>query len=235
MEVSIMSHKKLIGMAVMFTLTVLLSACNIGATPAPTQDLGAIYTQAADLVATQFALQQTQTALAVPPSPIPSPTSQPPATFPVGTAFGASTPFGGSTPFGAVTQPGGFFPTATIAALATASGPVCNDSRFISEDIPDGTVMKPGQEFEKTWYLQNAGTCTWDDGYVFTYQGGTLDGYSLKIKDTSQFVKPGDTATFTVSLTASLEPQKYTDCWKMKDDRGNYFGTYACVTIVVQK
>ena len=235
MEVSIMSHKKLIGVAVTGFLVILLSACNIGSTPAPTQDLGAIYTQAADLVATQFALQQTQTAMAVPPTPLPSPTLQPLPTFPVGTPFSVSTPFGASTPFTVGTQPGGFFPTATISALATSSGPKCNDSVFVSETIPDKTVMKPGQEFDKSWTLYNSGTCTWDDGYVFTYLGGTLDGYSVSIKNTSDFVKPGANTSFAVHLTASLQPTEYQDCWRMKDDKGYYFGTYACVDIIVQK
>jgi hypothetical protein len=235
MEVSTMSHKKLIGMAVTLLLVILLSACNIGATQAPTQDLGAIYTQAADLVATQFALQQTQTAMAVPPSPIPSPTAQPLPTFPVGTPFGVSTPFGASTPFGIATQPGGFFPTATIAALATSSGPKCNDSVFVSETVPDKTVFKPGQDFDKSWTLYNSGTCTWDDGYSFTYLGGTLDGYTISIKNASDFVKPGANVSYAVHLTASLTPNEYQDCWKMRDDQGNYFGTYACVDIIVQK
>ena len=140
MEVTIMSLKKLIGMAAMVTLTVLLSACNIGTTPVPTQDVGLIYTQAAQLVATQFAMQQTQTALAIPPTALPSPTALAVPTFPVATPFGVSTPFGASTPFGVATQPGGFLPTATIMALATTSGSQCDSASFIADvNVPDGT------------------------------------------------------------------------------------------------
>jgi hypothetical protein len=232
-----MYYKKLIGMGVMLAITILLSACNIGATPAPTQDLNAIYTQAAELVATQFALQQTQTALAVPPTPLPSPTAQPLPTFAIGTPFTVSTPIGG-TPLGLSTQPGGFFPTATIAALSTVSGPKCNDAIFTGQEYPlDGAVMKPGQDFEKWWTIKNTGTCTWDEGYEFHYLGGTLDGYSIKIQKPSDFVKPGETITFKVKLTASLQPNTYTDCWSMMDDKGYYFGQspVACVQIVVKK
>jgi hypothetical protein len=247
MEVSIMSLKKLIGMAVMVVLTILLSACNIGATPAPTQDVGLIYTQAAQLVATQFAMQQTQTALAVPPTPLPSPTmAAAPVipTFPVATPFGVSTPFGGatpfgaSTPFGAATQPGGFLPTATIKALATAAAPQCDSAILIADiTVPDGTELKPGKDFEKVWRIQNTGTCTWDDGYSFVYMGGSLDGYNLYFKTEEKFVKPGATVDLGVDLTASLTPNTYQECWSMMNDKGQYFpySPVACVKIVVKK
>jgi len=233
-----MSLKKLIGMAAMVALTVLLSACNIGTTPAPTQDVGLIYTQAAQLVATQFAMQQTQTALAIPPTALPSPIAPAIPTFPVATPFGASTPFGGSTPFVIVTQPGGFLPTSTIMALATASGPVCDHATFVSDDsIPDGTIMKPGNSFDKTWTIKNTGTCTWDDGYVFAYLGGTLGGYDIKIKNRNDFVAPDAAISLTVHLNASLAPNTYQECWSMRNDKGSYFpdSPLACVKIVVQK
>jgi len=240
-----MSLKKLSGMAVMVVLTILLSACNIGATPAPTQDVGLIYTQAAQLVATQFAMQQTQTALAIPPTPLPSPTAPVIATFSVA-PFGVSTPPGGgipfststSLPFGAATLPGGFLPTATIRALATASGPECDRAIFTgNENYPDGTVMKPGNSFDKTWEIKNAGTCTWDDGYAFVYLGGTFGGYDIKIKNKGDFVAPGQTVNYTVHLNASLAPNTYQECWSMRNDKGKYFQDtpIACIKIIVKK
>jgi hypothetical protein len=239
MEVSIMSLKKLIGMVTMVTLTILLSACNIGTTPAPTQDVGLMYTQAAQLVATQFAMQQTQTALAIPPTVFPSPTTALAVpTFPVATPFGASTPLGGSTPFGVATQPGGFLPTATIMALATTSGPVCDSATFVADlTVPDGTEFKPGVDFDKVWRIQNTGTCTWDDGYTFVYGGGSLDGYTLDFKAKDKFVAPGATVDLGVHLTASLVPNTYQECWSMKNDKGQFFphSPVACVKIVVVK
>jgi hypothetical protein len=241
---TIMSLKKLIGMAVMVTLTVLLSACNIGTTPAPTQDVGLIYTQAAQLVATQFAMQQTQTALAIPPTALPSPAALAVPTFPVATPFGVSTPFGGSTPFGAstpfgvATQPGGFLPTVTIMVLATPTGPQCDSATFVADvTVPDDTEFKPGTDFEKIWRIQNTGTCTWDDGYSFVYMGGSLDGYNLYFKTKEKFVKPGATVDFGVDLTASIVPNTYQECWSMKNDRGQYFphSPVACVKVIVKK
>ena len=126
-------------------------------------------------------------------------------------------------------------PTSALLPQATQAGPVCNDSVFISETVPDGTVFKPGQDFQKSWTLQNTGTCTWDEGYALVYLGGTLDGYNINIKKKEDFTPPGSTQVFKVNLTASLAEKEYTECWRMMDDKGYYFGTFVCVTIVVKK
>jgi hypothetical protein len=207
----------------------LLSACNIGinAPPAPTQDVNAIFTQAAETMIAQFSAQQTQTAQAIPPTPLPSQTPLPSFTPPsLGTPFGA-----GATPFGA------FTPLASVPApVGTPSGPLCNDSGFVSETYPDGSILKPGEDFKKVWAVQNTGTCMWDDGYVFTFAAGDkLDGYNVPIEFTKDFVKPGEVHNFAVDLTAHLAPGTYQGCWKMKDDHGYFFGSYFCVVIEVRK
>ncbi len=231
-----MQNKKNIRLIAGLLFLTLLSACTMGQAPAPTMDVGFINTQGAQLVATQFSLLQTQTAMAVPPSPLPSPTLALPTFAPVDAPTFAVVQI--PTQAGVSTLASGFLPTATLQVFATASGPKCNDAVFTGqENVPDGTVMKPGIEFEKYWVIQNTGTCLWDDGYSFTYLGGTLDGYTIKFTDASQFVKPGAQVTFKVDLTASLTPNTYTDCWSMKDDKGYYFGQspIACVNIVVKK
>jgi hypothetical protein len=103
------------------------------------------------------------------------------------------------------------------------------------ETIPDGTVMQRGKEFTQTWEIKNTGTCTWDDGYKLVYLGGKLEGYTIEIKKKEDFTAPGENQTFVVKLKAPKTPNTYTDCWKMQDDHaGYYFGTYLCVTIVVE-
>lgn len=214
-------------------LALVLSACNFGQEPEPTPDVGAIFTAAAETVVAQFSLQLTQTALAVPPTPTQAPTNTP------ATAFAVVSPGTTSLATSAVeTQPGVIsFPTATpIAVLATQSGPLCDDYVLVDETVPDGTVLKPGEDFKKSFKLQNTGTCKWDEGYSFEYLGGTLDGYTINLKKSEDFVKPGENIVFVLNLTASLEPDTYTNCWRMKNDRGFYFGPYpVCVTIEVKK
>ncbi|MBI5841188.1 MAG: hypothetical protein HZB19_13910 [Chloroflexi bacterium] len=225
---------------------VVLSACTMGATPAPTQDPGAVQTQAMEIVATQLAMQQTQTAMAFSPTPqatltpLATATVAPPTfasvggsttTTPVGVGT-VATP-GVGTPFAFNTPAAGF--TAAASPVPTQAGTPCNEAIFISETVPDGTVFKPGKNFEKAWQVQNGGTCMWDEGYVLRYLGGSLDGYDIELKKSSDFVGPGEMQVFKVNLTASLVPNVYQECWRMQDDKGYYFGTYLCVKIEVKE
>lgn len=223
-------------------LALVLSACNLGQEPEPTPDVGVIFTAAAETVVAQFSLEQTQTALAA-PTATQTPTVTPTTAFAV-VSPGVATATGQAltTPFptlGVGTQPTTIatFPTATpLVGQATPSGPLCDDYILADETVPDGTIFKPGEDFVKTFTLQNTGTCTWDEGYSFEYLGGTLDGYTINIKKSADFVGPGESILFKLNLTASLEPNTYTNCWKMKNDRGFYFGPYpVCVVIEVQK
>jgi hypothetical protein len=209
---------RLVQMAMMAAI---LSACNLGAAPVPTQDIGVIQTQAVGLVATQFSMLQTQTAVAASPTPLPSFTPLP-----------TVTPAAASTAFVFNTPAAGFTPLASAAPTQVADP--CLQSAFVADvAIPDGTEMKPGEDFMKIWQIQNTGTCMWDDGYVLKYVGGRMDGYNVPIDQTHEFVKPGGIREFKVDLTAPLEEGHYEDCWKMQDDGGHYFGTYLCVKIVV--
>jgi hypothetical protein len=232
----IMQLKKYVWAITAIFMAGVLASCNIGKAAEPTPDVNAIYTSAAQTMIAALNAQQTQTAQAITPTPRSTATSQasstPVATFAISTG---SVPFGTPLIFG---TPGtALAPISTPAAGtagSTASG--CDNSAWVSDvDVPDGTVMKPGKDFVKTWAIENTGTCTWDEGYTLVYQGGTLDGYNVKIQKKDQFVEPGKTTYFSVNLTASLTPNTYTDCWKMQNDTGAYFGTYLCVTIKVQK
>jgi len=222
-------------------LTLILSACNLGQEPEPTPDVGVIFTAAAETVMAQFSLELTQTALAA-PTATQMPTNTPPTSFAV-VSPGAESPVAPAlTPiatFGAGTQPTSVIslPTITsVAVLPTQSGPLCDDYILANETVPDGTVFKPGEDFVKTFTLQNTGTCRWDEGYSFEYLGGTLDGYTIKLKKSQDFVDPGSSITFKLDLTASVQQQTYTDCWRMKNDGGYYFGPYpVCVVIEVKK
>ena len=211
--------------AIVVLLAMSLSACNIGATPAPTVDVNAIYTSAAETALADLSQKLTQTAQAASPTPLPTNTS-----LPTNTPFATlslATPFGGGTPLAGIT------PLAT--PVGTLSGPLCNDSAFIADvTIPDGTHMKPGQDFEKIWAIQNSGTCTWDEGYALVFASGDdLDGYTIEINKAADFVDPGETINFKMNLTASVTKREYTGCWKMQDDGGHFFGTFLCVNIIV--
>jgi len=238
MEVSM--KIKLIVITILISL--LAGACNLGATPAPTQDPGAIQTQAMETVGAQFAAQETQTALAIPPTPLPANTPLPTPTLaslptfaPVGgapTLPGINTPIPGVTPLASLT-PG------VYATITTKNG--CNDGLYIGETPPyDGEVVKAGKEFSKGWQIQNTGECTWDEGYVFAFQpdlsNADIKGYDIVIskRKVEEHTEPKHSQTFIVKLTAPNKPGEYKGYWKLRDDAGNYFGPLVSVFIVVK-
>ena len=49
-------------------------------------------------------------------------------------------------------------------------------ANLVGETIPDGTIMQPGETFQKTWRLKNNGTCTWNSSYKIVYWSGDLMG-----------------------------------------------------------
>jgi hypothetical protein len=236
----------------LLTAALALGACNVGATPAPTIDVNAINTAAFNTAMAQVGAQQTQTALAAP-----SATSQPTntavalGTVALPTTGGALPTAGGSgalptvsfniTPNANTTPLAGFTPlagsTAAPAGPTASLGDACNNSAFVADvTIPDNSVLKPGINFEKTWRIQNTGTCTWDEGYTLVYIGGTtpnLDPYDLQIKNSKDFVAGGATADLTVKLTTPCGPGEYNGTWRMRSDTGYFFGTPLSVYVKV--
>ena len=220
---------------------ILLSACNLGAAPEPTLDVNAISTAAVGTVVAQFNAQLTQTALAVPPSPTPINTPlSPPPTFeipanaltlpvqPLNTLpVQVTTPLAGFTPLATVPVSGG--PTQPSSAAG------CDDSVFIADiTYPDGSELKSSKAFEKVWRIKNTGTCTWDDGYSLVWvTGESLSGKTWAIIEKSDFVKPGETKDIGVDMVTPNTAGDHGGCWKMKNDRDQFFGTWLCVVIKV--
>ena len=210
-----------------------LTSCSGGKAPEPTQDVNAVYTSVASTMVAQLIDQQTQTAQAVPPTVLASPTafdtSTPLPTFPA-TALG--TPIIINTPTGAV------FPTNSTGGGTpgtTAAG--CNNSNFISESEPsDGTQFSKGENFSKSWTFQNTGTCTWSNSFSFGFQSGDrMGGKTILISRSVDFTLPGNNHTFTVFFEAPITAGHYIGFWQMRTPGGSSFGSRVWVDIVVKK
>jgi hypothetical protein len=187
----------------LLTTSLILTACNVGATAAPTVDINAINTAALGTAMAQISAQQTMTALAA-PTLTPSATNTPPTLATVGlpTAAGAlpTTNAGGALPtlsFNttqvANTAPAaGFTAVGGAPAVGATAGSVCNNLVYVADaTIPDGTVFDGGEDFTKTWRVQNAGTCKWDEGYKLVYLSGDdeIDPVSVKLQ-ADDFIDP---------------------------------------------
>ena len=112
-------------------------------------------------------------------------------------------------------------PTATFTL---APNPGCTlSANLIQEDPPDGTLLKPGESFLKTWWLQNTGTCTWDSTYKLVYWDGDLIGaavsYPLPV-----VVAPGETKEIPILLQAPAADDSYRGYWRLKSPWGYDFG-----------
>lgn len=226
---------------VLMGLSLIVAGCNFGATPAPTQDINALNTSIVGTTVAQLSSQATATALAVPSATTaPTNTSAPVPTFALNTAEGPS-PTGGipTLSFNATPLPG-FTPlaSATQAAATAALGDSCSNSAFEGDiTVPDGTVFKPGQDFVKTWAIRNTGTCQWDEGFALVFVGGdtAIDPYDYEFKKTKDIVTSGQGINISIKLTAPLAPGDYQGHWRMRNDKGYYFGTYLSVYFTVKK
>ncbi len=108
----------------------------------------------------------------------------------------------------------------------------CNNSALISDvTIPDGTQIKAGESFRKTWRIKNNGTCAWVSAYKFFFTGGELMG-----SDTTMIrrtVAINATTDFSLDFVAPNTPGTYIGYWRMMSDTGTLFGAGFSVRIVV--
>ncbi len=138
------------------------------------------------------------------------------------------------------TAPTGVAPAPTLAntpaptmTRTSTRAPVqlCNNASFVTDvTVPDGTLVAPGQVFDKIWRMRNTGTCAWTAGYTFAPAGGTeLSTAVTAVPPTA----PRATADLPVPMTAPVAPGGYTSLWRMRAPNGTYFGPTIWVKITV--
>jgi hypothetical protein len=70
------------------------------------------------------------------------------------------------------------------------------DLSYDDQNMTAPPVMFPGQPFQKSWRVQNIGTCTWDSSYFLAFARGNAPGAGMggmlpvNVRDT---VAPGET------------------------------------------
>lgn len=198
----------------------IVSACTPSAKSVPTQDLNAIYTQAAATIAMEY----TQTALAIPTN-----TNTPEPTFtPIALESPTLQPLVINTTPTTVFVPTYAGPTPIPVDPATAHG--CYNATLVADvTVPTGTEFDPGDTFQKTWRLANTGTCDWTSDFKITYVGGNLLGSdTTKIR---QKVVVGGTGDISLNMVAPNEAGTVVSNWQMATDSGNLFGPVLTIAI----
>jgi hypothetical protein len=186
----------------LFIIAILIAACGPSATPGePTPDVAAVRTSAAGTVVSQFTL----TAAAFTPTTAPS-------TQMTDTPEADTTPTETSLPVAQVTNAEG----TTVALCDKYSW----DPETVDVNVPDDTVMSPGQEFIKTWRIKNIGTCSWGEGYelVFSYSSlpndDVLNGVAQPL---AASIASQQEVEVSVQFTAPDLPGTYFSVWTMEN------------------
>ncbi|GAB4541380.1 MAG: hypothetical protein Fur002_09690 [Anaerolineales bacterium] len=110
----------------------------------------------------------------------------------------------------------------TVTPALSSGGNACAKASLVSETIVDGTIMKPGEKFIKTWEIKNISPCTWDSAYrIVFWDGDVLGGayyYNLP-----QVVPSGGTVPISLALTAPTTDGDYTSKWVLQTpDKVNF-------------
>ena len=117
-------------------------------------------------------------------------------------------------------------PTQKVERPGPVQRPEPGDESTFVEDvtIPDGSIMKPGEPFTKTWRLRNTGTVSWRGRFLSRV--GVGDGVSMpksppkvEISDTG----PGETVDISVKMVAPTSQGQTKVTFKMTDEFGQLY------------
>lgn len=191
-------HRKVTFLSILMLLAILLTSC--GGAEVESDSI-------ATAVAMTVVAQETERAQATAtPRPTESDSTSMPGTTPTVKAATTFSP-----------------PTAPVGA-GTGSANQCQVvANLVGETIPDGTIMQPGETFQKTWRLKNNGTCTWNTSYKIVYWSGDLMGGALEYP-LPAVVAPGEEVQIALSLVAPASNGNVSGYWKLQSEWGTPFG-----------
>ena len=121
------------------------------------------------------------------------------------------------------TRPGLTLPTDIPPTTSPTSNPMtpsptpsCRDAAVFVEDVtvPDNTRIEAGEEFTKTWKLQNTGSCTWT-GYTIAFvSGDEMDApETVPVPET----EVSSTVDVSIDLVAPAEDGAYTGNFELRN------------------
>jgi DNA-binding CsgD family transcriptional regulator len=97
-------------------------------------------------------------------------------------------------------------------------------ARFISETIPDGTSIDPGQSITKTWTILNDGMTSWNADYALLLTQGSHPlgqtlGEPARIP-LPRLVQPGEQVEISIPLTAPKADAIFSAVYQLQDPAG---------------
>lgn len=97
--------------------------------------------------------------------------------------------------------------------------------------VPDGTEIRAGTRFEKTWAVRNTGSIRWETGYELAFAGGAEMSQASRVAVGE--VGPQEVVNVSVNMTAPEAGGRHIGRWRMRNPRGEFFGSTLFVSIVV--
>ncbi len=129
-----------------------------------------------------------------------------------------------STRGGASPSPTQLVQTVTPESTTSPSG--CDQASPgvpIDVTIPDDTILRPGEEFIKTWRLQNTGTCTWNSDYALVWFSGEQINAN-PVVPLRGMTEPGQSVDLSVEMKAPETEGTYQGWWKLRNPSASFFG-----------
>jgi len=118
-------------------------------------------------------------------------------------------------------------PTFTPIKTLVPTAIPCYSMGFVKDiTIKDGTEVATGVTFDKTWRLQNTGSCSWTTAFLLRFDSGDqMD--APKYTNLPKNVSPGGLVDVSVTMTAPTTLGTYQGNFKMKASDGTIFGAGA--------
>ena len=92
----------------------------------------------------------------------------------------------------------------------------CDRAAFVADvTIPDGFILRPGEQFTKTWRLRNTGDCPWTGDYSLVFFGDDSLGGPPSIPFTQDTIFPDQEVEVSVNLRAPSIPGNYNGKWNL--------------------
>src|SRR5215207_6489479 len=124
------------------------------------------------------------------------------------------------------TRPGSTLPTEVPPTASPTSNPMtpsptpsCREGAVFVEDVtvPDNTRLTAGEEFTKTWKLQNTGSCSWTDYTIAFVSGDQMDASDIvPVPETEASAK----VDVSIDLVAPSEDGAYTGNFELRNAEG---------------
>jgi hypothetical protein len=119
-----------------------------------------------------------------------------------------------------------------VPISSTPGAPAIEDAQLDAHvSYPDGSEIAAGKSFIKTWTLRNTGSIPWGSGYELAFVGGTEMG-AVKQTPVGEVAAQG-LVNVSVELNAPAAEGRHIGRWRMRNARGEFFGSTIFVAVVV--